>query len=63
MRFFSPDIITDNYLILVADTDKITNNRNQHLYAFSCTPESKEVKDVVGKYVFLYSIAVVKCYD
>lgn len=31
MDFFSADTITDNHWTLRADTDKITNNRNQHL--------------------------------
>lgn len=40
---FSADRITDNYVTLMADTDKITNNGNQHLCTFSCTPECEVV--------------------
>lgn len=35
--FLSADIITDNYLTIMADTHKITNNRNQHFNAFFFT--------------------------
>lgn len=40
------DTITDNRLTLMSDTDKITDNRNQNFYAFSCTAECQRGSDV-----------------
>lgn len=47
--FLSADTISDNYLTLVVDTDKTTDNRNQHFYASVFTPECKNSSNVLSK--------------
>ena len=41
MDFFLADTIADNSLTLMAITNEISGNRNQHFYGFLCTPECK----------------------
>ena len=41
LSFVEADTITNNFLTLMADTDKITNNRNIFMLSL-CTPECKQ---------------------